>query len=141
MNYAMEIHDSCLEEVICNTDGTGYALFNASIFRSEGQVFKGADESGWQKLRFDFEGMQIEGEVGELKTWASGGTLCVDDVEQKHAIFLPANHEGKIVFEMCLLDDDRILKIHARKVRSNLIGEFELEGRWDASGNFTRANA
>ncbi|MGD0889679.1 MAG: hypothetical protein ABR889_10560 [Acidobacteriaceae bacterium] len=137
----MEMHDSWLEEVVSNPDGTGFSTFYGSIFRSDGQVFKDAQESGWQKLRFDFEGMRIEGEIGELNTWASGGELWIGGKNDNGIIFLPAEHTGRLCLEMCLAQDYRTLKIHATKIRSTFIGEFEIEAVWDAEGNPKRVDA
>jgi hypothetical protein len=135
----MEMHDSQILEVGLNPDGEGFVLFHAVVFRSDGQVFKGAQQSGWQKVRFDFEDMKIEGEIGELKTWAMHGNLWVDGKNENGVLFLPALHTGQICFEMELAEDFRTLKIHASKVSSSFEGEFELEAYWDEMGNVTRA--
>jgi hypothetical protein len=135
MNYAMEMHDSSLEELVCNSDGTGYALFHAVIHRGEGEIFPGPHESGWQGLRFDFEGMRIEGKVGELNTWASDGELWIDGKNENGIICLQPDHVGDLCLEVCLAQDFRILKIHATRIQSSLIGEFKLECLWDADGN------
>jgi hypothetical protein len=137
----MEMHDSWLLEVVCNPDGAGYAVFHGVVYRSEGRVFQDAQESGYQDVRFDFEEMRIEGEVGELKTWASDGELWIDGKNENGIIYLPADHTAELCLEICLADDFRTLKIHASQVSSAFIGEFELEAHWDSARNRTRANA
>lgn len=141
MNYAMEMHDSWLKGLDCHVDGIGYALFHAVIHRGEGEIFPGPHESGWQDIRFNFEGMRIEGEVGELKTWTSDGNLWIDGKNENGIIYLPSDHSGSICLEMCLADDFRTLKIHARKISSIFISEFKFEHTWDLDGNIVRQNA
>jgi hypothetical protein len=141
VTYGMEMHDSSLLEVACNPDGRGFALFHGVVYQSEGQVFEDAQRSGWQDVRFDFEGMKIEGEVGKLKTYASDGELWVDGKNENGVITLPVKRSGEICLEMMLADDFRTLKIHATKITSSFVGEFELEAYWDAEGNVSRAHA
>jgi hypothetical protein len=59
-------------------EGRGFAILHAIVYRSDGQVFEDAQQSGYQDVPFDFEGMSIEGEIGELQTYASDGELWVD---------------------------------------------------------------
>jgi hypothetical protein len=135
----MEMHDSWLLEVACDADGKGFALFDGVVYRSEGQVFKDAQQSGLQRVRFDFEGMKIEGEIGELKTWAMDGELWVDGKNENGILFLPALHTGQICLEMELADDFRTLKIHASKVTSSFENKFDHTANWDEIGSVTDA--
>ena len=139
MTSAMEMHDSYLRELHCGEDGRGYAVFHASVFRSEGDVFKDAQESGWQDLRFDFEGMRIEGEIVDLADdpYASDGDLWVNGTNENGVIYLPANHSGLICLEMRLNPSFAWLKIHATKMTSSLGGELRVDTNWDAMGNTT----
>jgi hypothetical protein len=138
VTYGMEMHDSSLLEVTCNPDGTGFALFHAVVYQSEGQVFEDAQRSGWQDVRFDFEGMRIEGEVGEL---VLDGELWINEKKYENTFSLPTRHAGKICLTMYLEGDYRKLNIHATSMTSSFVGEFELESYWDAEGNVSRANA
>jgi hypothetical protein len=139
MTTAMEIHDSRLLEIECDCDGKGFALFHAVVFRSEGVVFKDAQESGWQNLRFQFEGMRIEGKIVELDEYAYDGNLWVNGSNENGVISLPANHSGDVCLEMSLSPTFETIKIHASRISSALEGEFELEAIWDADGSRTRA--
>ena len=59
MNTAMEMHDSFLLELSTEADGSGFALFHAVVFRSEGVPGEDAQESGWQNVRMCFNGMVV----------------------------------------------------------------------------------
>jgi hypothetical protein len=141
MTCGMEMHDSSLLEVTYDRDGKGFVLFHAYVYQSKGQVFRDAQRSGWQDVRFDFEGMRIEGEIGELKAAAYNGELWIDGKNENGIIFLPANHDGEICLEMTLAGDARTLKIHASKVTSSFVSEFEVEAYWDDTGERTHAGA
>ena len=141
MTRAMEMHDSYLREIYCGSDGRGYTLFKAVVYRSSGEVFKDASESGYQFVRFDFEGMSIEGEVVDLQfdPYASDGDLWVDETSGNGAIYLPANHSGRIRFEMRLNPSFDWLRIHASKIASSLQGQLEVGTYWVADGNPSEA--
>jgi hypothetical protein len=141
MTIAMEMHDSYLREICCDPDGRGYARFHAVIYRSEGKVFEDVQESGWQDVRFDFEGMRLEGEVADLSCdpYAAEGDLWVDGKNQNGVIYLPATHFGEICLEMRIAPLFETFKIHASRIDSGLQGEFELEMYWDIDGKTTRA--
>jgi hypothetical protein len=136
MTYGMEFHDSRLLELRCDDDGSGFALFHGCVYSSEGTVFEDAQESGWQNVRFLFEGMRVEGQIVE---YASDGDLWVNGKNENGIALLPEDHDGDICLELRLSPLFDILKIHASGVNSNFEGDFELECLWDADGNVTRA--
>jgi hypothetical protein len=137
LTYGIEFHDTWLKDLRCNGDGTGFALLHASVYQSEGMVFKDAQLSGWQNIRFSFEGMRIEGEVVELNQYASDGELWIDGKNDNGTAMLPADHEGDICLELCLAPEFNTIKIHATSIRSEFEGEFELEAKWDDKGDVT----
>jgi hypothetical protein len=132
----MEMHDAYLKEWTCDEQGRGHALFHACIHRSEGDIFEGrGHESGWQGVRFDFEGMSIDGTVDfSENTYLSDGDLWIDDRHEANIVYLPANHAGEIRMELCVSPVFDIVKIRASKMASQLVGEFEHESFWDESG-------
>jgi hypothetical protein len=134
----MEFHDSRLLDLVCHPDGTGHALFDAYVYRSEGIVFEDAQESGWQKFRLLFEGMHIEGELVAPEEYASEGAMWVNEKQHENLILLPANHSGTIQLDLVLSPLFDTLKIHASKVISQLEGPWELEAIWDTDGNITQ---
>jgi len=135
MTLGMEIHDSRLLELVCNPDGKGHALFHAYIYRSEGIVFKDAQESGWQNFRLIFEEMRIEGELPGPREYADRGELWVDGKNENGVILLPADHVGDICLELVLSPLFGTLKIYGSKINSQLEGPWSLEAIWDAAGN------
>jgi hypothetical protein len=132
----MEMHDSFLKEWACDEQGRGYALFHACIHRAEGEIFDGpGHESGWQGVRFDFEGMSIDGLVDFSEdTYLSDGDLWIDENHEANIVYLPANHAGQIRMEMCVAPVFDTVKIRAAKITSQLVGEFEHESFWDENG-------
>jgi hypothetical protein len=139
MTYGMEMHDSQILEVGLNPDGEGFVLFHAVVYQSEGQVFEDAQRSGWQDVRFDFEGMRIEGEIREPEVWVLDGELWVNEQRYENTFSLPARHSGKICLTMYLADDYRKVDIHATSMTSSFVSEFKLEAYWDEMGNVTHA--
>ncbi|SEG62029.1 hypothetical protein SAMN05421819_3863 [Bryocella elongata] len=143
MDYAFEFHDSWLKELVCGEDGHGYAVFHASVYRSERRLLDPPYESGWQNVRFQFEGMRIEGRVVELDQNASDGDLWLDGekdslVPNASGLFrLPLNFRGSVRMELCLAPEFNIFSIHATAVRSQFEGEFELETIWNVDGTMT----
>jgi hypothetical protein len=104
-------------------------------------VFNDAQESGWQNVRFELEGMRIEGEVVELNQYATGGEFWLDGKNQDGVMLLPVDQAGAICFELCLAPEFDTVKIHATHVRSSFEGELELEFYWDSNGNTRRPEA
>jgi hypothetical protein len=78
MNTAMEMHDSGLLELRTEADGSGFALFRAVVWRSEGMPGQDAQESGWQNVRMRFTDMIVEGSWKGDPPYASGGFLSLD---------------------------------------------------------------
>jgi hypothetical protein len=138
MTLGMEIHDSQLLDVVCNPDGIGHVLFHAYIYRSDGVVFKDAQESGWQNFRLIFEGMRIEGDLVEPSEYATDGELWIDGKNENGVILLPADHTGDICLELVLSPLFGTLKIYGSKITSQLEGPWSLEAIWDADGNCSR---
>jgi len=140
MNYAMELHDSRLEAWQCDEAGRGFALFYACIHRADGPIFvENAlnHESGWQRLRFGFYGMRIEGEVDFAEEpYVHEGELWVNGTNSKNIIFLPAEHTGEICLKMCVSPLFNTVKIHATIMESELVGEFEPEHVWQEDRPF-----
>jgi hypothetical protein len=131
VTYGIEMHDSRLMEIERDADGKGFALFRAYVYQSEGRVFEDAQRSGWQDVRFDFESMRIEGEVGELNTFVLDGGLEINEQSYENIFSVPAIHTGKICLTTFLEGDYRELKIHATSMTSSFVSEFELEKYWD----------
>ncbi len=132
----MEMHDSYLKDWACDEHGRGYALFHACIHRSEGDIFDGTGhESGWQNIRFDFEEMSIDGIVDLSEdTHLSDGDLWIDGKHEAGIVYLPANHAGDIRMEMRVSPMFDVVKIRAKKMSSELTGEFKHESFWDENG-------
>jgi hypothetical protein len=137
----MEFHDSWLLDMLHREDGTGWVLFRGSVYRSNGTVFADEQESGYQNVRFEFEGMRVEGEIVELGQHATGGEFWVDGKNQNGVMRLPIDQSGEIRFELCLAPEFRTVQIHATHVRSSFEGQFELEFHWDREGNTRRPEA
>ena len=138
MTLGMEIHDSRLLDLICNPDGTGHILFDAYIYRSEGVVFKDAQESGWQDFRLIFEGMRIEGGLVAPGEYASEGELWINGRNENGVILIPSDHAGDICLELVLSPLFGTLKIFGSRIRSQLEGPWSLEAIWDVDGNVTQ---
>lgn len=134
MNYAMEIHDSRLTDFAVNPDGTGFLLFHAVIYRSNGKLFEDAQESGWQQIRLSFAGMTVEGDLVR-ESRSLDGDLVVNGVQGGGIVHLPANHLGEIQFEFDQANDFNTRVVRATAMRSELEGEFELETYWDTDGS------
>ena len=134
MTFGMEFHDSVLLDVRREDDGNGFVLFHGYVYRSEGQVFQEAQESGWQNVRFHLQGMHIEGVLAEFGEYASDGDLWVNGNSEKGVTSLPANHVGDICMELCLSPAFDTVKIYASHISSTFEGEFELETTWDSDG-------
>jgi hypothetical protein len=130
MTLGMEFHDARLLDLVCNADGSGHALFHASIYRSEGVVFVDAQGSGWQNFRLAFRGMWIDGIIAESGEHVSDGALWVDGKVQENVILLPANHHGTIQLDLVISPLFETLKIHANEISSMLEGPWELETIW-----------
>jgi len=136
MTIAMEFHDTYLRQLHCDTHGAGYAILRAVIYRSEGEVFKDAQESGYQELRLAFTGMRIEGEIPDLEfdPYASDGELWIDGKNSNGMAYLPLDQTGQICLELRINPLFETLKIHATYVRSTLQGPFDSHRTWDAGG-------
>src|ERR1700689_2279117 len=130
MTFGMEFHDSRLLDVRCEGDGKGFALFHGYVYRSEGQVFQDVQESGWQNVRFHFQGMHIEGVFTEFGGYASDGNLWGNGSNENGVTLLPADHVGDICLELCLSPAFEITKIYASQISSTVEGEFALESTW-----------
>jgi hypothetical protein len=102
MTFGMEFHDSRLLNAGCESNGEGFVLFRGYVYRSEGQVFKDVQESGWQNVRFHLQGMHIEGVLPEFGEYAHDGNLWVNGINENGVTSLPANHVGEICLELCL---------------------------------------
>jgi hypothetical protein len=126
----MEFHDSWLLGVQQRQDETGWILFRGSIFRSNGAVFEDEQESGWQNVRFELQGMRIEGEIVELNQYAIEGEFWLNGQNQNGVMLLPVNQSGEICFDLRLAPEFGPFKIHATHVRSSFEGEFQYEFRW-----------
>jgi hypothetical protein len=139
MTYGLEIHDTRLLALRRDTDGRGYALLHTFVYRGAGRLFEtDMYECGWQDARLDFEGMSVEGEVDLSKEpYASDGCLQIGEQVEENIVYLPADHTGKICLEMCLSPEFDTLKIHASKMTSTLLGEFQLEAIWNTDGTHT----
>ncbi|MBB5058350.1 hypothetical protein HDF16_003064 [Granulicella aggregans] len=60
MNTAMEMHDSVVLKYERFPDGTGFILFRAVVFRSDGRPAIDTGVSGWQGVRMAFTEMVLE---------------------------------------------------------------------------------
>jgi len=129
----MEMHDSYLKDWACDEYGHGFALFRACIYRSEGQLFtRVRSENGWQDLRFEFDGMRIEGSLDlSGNIYLSDGDLYVGERRERGIVYLPANLVGVLRMEMCITPSFETVIIHATAMKAELVGEFEHECFWD----------
>jgi hypothetical protein len=130
MTLGMEFHDAQLLGLDCGSDGSGYLLLHAYIYRSEGIVFEDPQESGWQNCRFSFKGMRIEGPRVEPNEYVSGGAMRVDGTVHDHVILLPASFRGRIQLDLVISPLFETLRIHATEISSTLEGPWELERIW-----------
>lgn len=136
MTYGFEFHDSRLLEARCEATGEGTLLFHASVYRSQGLVFEDPQVSGFQNVRFRFEGMRVDGSLNKVAEYASDGALWIDGVRHELPL-LPVDHRGEVRMELQLSPDFGITTIHATHIVSTFEGEFEPEFQWDAEGNIT----
>jgi hypothetical protein len=130
MTLGLEFHDARLLGLVCNSDGSGYLLLHAYIYRSEGIVFEDPQESGWQDCLLSFKGMRIEGARVEPDEYVSEGAMRVDGTVHDHVILLPANSRGTIQVDLVISPLFETLKIHATEISSTLEGPWELERVW-----------
>ncbi len=131
MTLGMEFHDSRLLDLVCRSDGHGYALFDAYVYRSEGIVFRDPQESGWQNCRLTFQGMRLEGNSVEPGEYVSEGSLWVDGEVHVNVFLLPADHHGSIEIHLVMSPLFETLKIFADSITSTLEGPWELETVWN----------
>ena len=130
MTLGMEFHDAQLLGLDCDSDGSGYLLLHAYIYRSEGIVFEDPQESGWQNCRLSFKGMRIEGARVEPNEYVSEGAMRVDGTVHDHVILLPANFRGAIQLNLVISPLFETLRIQATEIASTLEGPWELERIW-----------
>ena len=130
MNTAMEMHDSVVLEYELLSDGTGFILFHAVVFRSDGRPAIDPGESGWQNLRMTFTDITLEGSIPLHKPYAADGHLSVDGVKDDGLIPFPARHSGKVLLSMELSDEYATTTVRASSILIEAEGEFELEREW-----------
>ena len=130
MNTAMEMHDSFLLEYERFPNCTGFVLFHAVVFRSDGSPAIDPGESGWQNSRMTFTDMLIEGSIPDHKPHAADGHLSVDGVRDDGLIPFPSRSSGEVVLSMVLSDEFATITIRASSILMEAAGECELERAW-----------
>jgi hypothetical protein len=133
MTLGLEFHDARLLELVCKSDGTGYLLLHAYIYRSEGIVFEDRQESGWQDCRLSFADLRVEGARVDPNEYISAGQVSIDGKIHDHVILLPANHRGVVEMKLVISPLFETLKIQASEISSSLEGPWVLERIWGPS--------
>lgn len=133
MNTAIEMHDSHLNEIKIETNGSGFVLLEAYVHRTEGTPGISAGEGGMQHVRLNFSSMEVEGKVGELPTYLYEGSLLAGDNLQDNMIPYPARFEAEIRLTMMLAEDARIVVVWGRGLTIQPEGEFEFVENVDFS--------
>jgi len=134
LKHAFEFHDSTLVEFDRRSDGTGFLLFHASVYRTQGELFRAGQESGYQFVRMSFTAMHVQGPV-VLDEHCSGGSITLDGLTTRDIIYLPLDGEGpvKLTFELAPRFETTV--VTAQTIRVELEGEFERELIWEEDGS------
>jgi hypothetical protein len=130
VNCAFEFHDSRLVEFERREDGTGFLLFRASVYRTQGELFHAGQESGFQFVRMHFTGMHVDGPV-VLEEHCSGGSITLDGQSTDDIIYLPLDQEGPVQIALQLSPRFETTVVDAQSIRVELEGEFERERVWE----------
>ena len=134
MNCAFEFHDSRLVEFERREDATGFLLFRASVYRTQGELFQAGQESGFQFVRIHFTGMHVHGPV-VLEEHCARGSITLDGRTTDGIIYLPLDQEGPVQITLELSPHAETTVVDAQSIRVELEGEFERERVWDDDAN------
>ena len=134
LNYAFEFHDSRLTEFERREDGSGYLLFRASVYRTQGELFRAGQESGFQFVRIHFTEMHVNGPI-VLDEHSAGGSITLDGRTTDDIIYLPLDLEGPVKLTFQLSPRFETTVVEAQSIRVELEGEFERERVWGADGD------
>ena len=129
MNCAFEFHDSRLVEFERREDGSGYLLFRGSVYRTQGELFRAGQESGFQFVRIYFTGMHVNGPI-VLDEHCSVGSILLDG-RSDDIIWLPLDQEGPVRIAITLAPRFEPTIVDAQSIRVELEGEFERERIWE----------
>lgn len=124
MNVSIEMHDSeCLSVDIAET-GTGFVLLDAYVHRTDGEPGVSPGEGGVQRIRMRFEGMTVQGQIGELPAGIYEGSLTVGASFQDNMVPFPATYPGPVRLYMMLSEDARTVEVIGQGVSIATEGEF-----------------
>lgn len=135
MNCAFEFHDSTLVEFERREDGTGYLLFRGSVYRTQEELFRAGQESGFQFVRLHFTGMHVKGPV-VLDEHCSRGSITLDGHLTDNILYLPLEQEGHVQIAFQLAPRFETTVVDAQSIRVELEGEFQRELIWEEDGNW-----
>ena len=130
VNCAFEFHDSRLVEFERREDGTGYLLFRASVYRTQGELFRAGQESGFQFVRIHLSEMHVSGPI-VLDEHCSSGSIMVDGHLMEDIIYLPLDQESPVQIALQLSPRFETTVVDGRSIRVELEGEFERELVWE----------
>lgn len=134
MNYALELHNSRLQEFERREDGTGFLLFRAVVHRTQGELFGEGQESGFQFVRIYLTQMHVNGPV-VLDEHCRRGSITLDGRTTEDIIYLPLDHEAPVKLTLQLSPRFETTVVDAQSIRVELEGEFERERVWDDDGS------
>jgi|SRR5580658_1160674 hypothetical protein len=133
LNYAFELHDSRLQEFERREDGTGFLLFYAVMHRTQGELFREGQESGYQFARIYFTSMHVHGPI-VLDEYCLGGSITIEGRRTDHILHLPMDYEGPVRLTLELSPQFETTIVDAQSIRVELEGEFKRECVWNDDG-------
>ena len=126
MNQIIELHDSRLETIRFDAECTFVIFSHAYIHRSSGEPGKDPG-TGWsQRAELIFHGSP---EVSLPISWPCNiidGRLKLGDVVHANHIPIPLSHQGTVILELELLDDDgefTVIELTGSDPHLTLLGE------------------
>jgi hypothetical protein len=109
VNAAIELHDSECLIVETDNEGRGFVLLDAYVHRSDGEPGVASGEGGIQRIRFRFDGMSVDGEVGDLPAYIYEGSLVLDKSVQENMVQFPMTTSEAVRLSMMLAEDARVI--------------------------------
>lgn len=115
MGAVIEMHDSECIDIKVDETGGGSVLLDAYVHRSDGDgnPLSVPHEGGIQRLRLTFEGISIDGTLGELPAYIYEGSLLIGTEIQDNILQFPAVYTESVRLSMMLSDDARTVVVAA----------------------------
>src|ERR1700679_93737 len=111
MNAAIELHDSKCLMVETNNEGRGFVLLDAYVHRSDGEPGVASGEGGFQRIRFRFDGVSVDGEVGDLPAYIYEGSLVIGESVQENMVQFPMKSSDAVRLSMMISEDARVIVV------------------------------